>query len=95
MTEAQLDKIKVLADSVGSELQFCEVEHGHEFINADGQLVRTGPGRSPFNWISLTVHRLGTPPGGFDPILAVDISPTGKVLDFKDGVLKHPTPRED
>tara|TARA_R110002074_G_scaffold357503_1_gene529738 strand:- start:58 stop:312 length:255 start_codon:yes stop_codon:yes gene_type:complete len=79
----------MLADSVDSSLDFCDVEHGNEYVDADGNLKKTGPGRNPYNWISLTVHRRGTIPGGWDPVLAVDISSDGSEINVISGALSH------
>ena len=60
MTEQQLDAIKRLAERHGSDLTCTDVVHGTD---------TDGPHGLPKGWVSVVVHKAGTPPadtGGTD-----------------------------
>tara|TARA_R100000152_G_C6644187_1_gene87770 strand:- start:130 stop:414 length:285 start_codon:yes stop_codon:yes gene_type:complete len=83
MTHNQLEAAKFFAEAHGATLSECDVEFGHEWIDADGNYRSSGPRNHPVGWIVLTVHRKGTPAGGWDPIAETPIGPQHSPINMK------------
>lgn len=70
MTEQQLDAIKRLAERHGSDLTCTDVVHGTD---------TDGPHGLPKGWVSVVVHKAGTPPAENNPAIVAGVSPEGRV----------------